>query len=180
MGLQGPRGLQGAPGKDCEKKDCCDRCYLSVYSTSDQNLTANGDVNDFAIFEHASAGTPDCFDWSLAATTGQIKVLKSGAYVLQWVADGQLAPPFPAPVPVWALGLYVNGVFLPGTGIAGFSQSPDDEANCLTQILIVNLLANDVLMLRNIGTFPIFLTGGHPELVVPVTSASLSINKASV
>jgi hypothetical protein len=181
MGVQGPQGLQGLPGKDCEGDGhkCCDRCYGSVYSLVNQTLAANGNPGDFAIFEGKSAMSGDCIDWSMAPS-GVIKVLKSGDYKLEWTADGQLASPFPAPVPSWGLSIYRNGVSIPGTAIAGFSQSPDDDANCLTQLLNVSLVAGDVLMLKNISTFPIFIKGTHPELVVPTTSASFSILKLSV
>ena len=176
-GPQGIQGLQGAPGKDCNNTDCCNKGYLSLYSISDQTLGANGSATDFAKLEALGVGVNTYFDWSLAATTGIIKVLKAGVYQLQWDADGMLAPPFSTPVPSWGLALYRNGVLLPGSAVAGFSQSPDDDANCLSALINVQLAVNDTLQIKNISTAPIFLKSNHPELVAPMTSASFSALK---
>lgn len=176
MGPQGPQGLQGIPGKDCDS-DCCDRGYLSLYSLQDQTLDGFGGLNDFAKLENLGVGTASHFDWSNAATNGEIVVLVPGVYQLQWDADGQLSPPFPSPVPSWALALYRNGVVLPGSAVAGFSQSPDDDANCLSALINVRLFAGDVLKIRNQSRLPIFLKANHPELVNPMTSASFSALK---
>lgn len=174
-GPVGPQGIQGIPGKDC---DCSGQgCYLSLYSNLDQNLGMNGSATDFVKFENLSVGTNGCLDWSLASTTGVIKVLKAGAYKLDWSANGLLAPPFPAPVPSWGLAIYKNGVAIPGTAIAGFSPSPDDDATALSQLMNCVLAVGDLLVLRNIAMFPINLKAIHPELVVPTTSASFNILK---
>jgi len=178
VGAQGVQGIQGVPGKDCNP-ECCDKCYLSVYSIKDQTLSKNGSGTDIAKFEAVSVGTNTCLDWTKAATTGEVKILKSGVYKLEWLADGMLAPPFNSPVPSWGLALYKNGVVIPGTAIAGFSQSPDDDANCLTALLNVTCAAGDILTLRNISTFAIFLKAIHGELVVPMTSCSISALKVS-
>jgi len=175
MGAQGPQGPQGPPGKDCEEH-CCQPCYGSIYSLMDQHIHQEGIAGDIATFEHVSVSYGDCLDWSLASQ-GIVKVLKSGDYKLEWSANGMLAPPFNSPVPSWGLGIYKNGAIIPGTAVAGFSQSPDDDATCLTQLLNASLLAGDMLVLKNISTFPIFLKAQHSELVVPMTSASLSILK---
>jgi hypothetical protein len=122
QGPQGPQGIQGPQGPagkdcdcDCNRDHNCD-CnvvpyFLSLYSLSDQSLDANGGANDFAILENVGeSSSPSAFDFSLAATTGVIRVLIAGVYQLQWDADGMLSTPFPAPVPSWGLGLYRNGV----------------------------------------------------------------------
>jgi len=176
-GPQGIQGLQGAPGKDCDNRDCCQKGYLSLYSIKDQNLGANGSPTQFATLEALGVGTNTYFDWSLAATTGVIKVLIAGVYQLQWDADGMLTSPFSSPVPSWGLGLYRNGALLPGSAVAGFSQSPDDDANCLSALINVALAVGDLLQIRNISTSPIFLKSNHPELVAPMTSASFSALK---
>ncbi len=174
-GLQGPQGLQGPPGKDCEpREDCCHRGYLSLYSVLDQHLDANGGLNDFAKWQGVSVGVATDLDWTTAAIDGKIKVLRAGVYQLAWDANGQLQPPFPAPVPSWGLALFRNGVILPGSAYAGFSQSPDDDASALSGLICEPLNVGDVLMLRNISIFPIFLKAIHPELVVPMTSVSFN------
>jgi hypothetical protein len=174
-GIQGPQGLQGIPGKDCD----CSPYYLSLYSIKDQTLGANGSATDSAKLEALGVGTAAAFDWSLAATTGVIKVLIAGVYQCQWDADGMLAPPFQSPVPSWGLALYRNGVLLPGSAVAGFSQSPDDDATCLSALINVSLAVGDLLQIKNVGKVPIFLKAIHPELVAPMTSASFSALKIS-
>lgn len=178
QGVQGPQGIQGQkgdPGKDC---DCSGSSnYLSLYSLLDQQLGAYGSATDFAKLENLGVGTPSSFDWSLAASTGVVKVLIAGIYQVQWDADGMLAAPFPSPVPSWGLALYRNGVLLPGSAVAGFSQSPDDDANCLAALINVQLNVGDTLQIKNIGMNPIVLKAIHPELVAPMTSASFSALK---
>lgn len=179
QGVQGVQGLQGPAGKDCDcNQTGSGRCYVSVYSLVDQQLGVNGSPTDFAKFELTSVGVGDCLDWSMASQ-GIIKVLKSGDYKVEWLINGQLAPPFPSPVPSFGFGVYKNGVAIPGTSVAGFSQSPDNDAECLTQLLNISLAANDILMLKSVTTFPVNLKAVHAELVVPMTSASMSIMKIS-
>jgi hypothetical protein len=178
-GPQGVQGLQGPPGLDCDN-DCCTKVYCSLFSETDQNLTANGGVKDYATFESVGpVSLPTDFDLSQAGTLGIIKFLVAGVYSIAWDAIGMLSPPFPAPVPSWALGFYLNGVFLNGSGIAGFSQSPDDDANCLTSVQGFAIKAGDTLQLKNIAKSPIFLKAIHPELVAPATCASFSAIKIS-
>lgn len=180
-GAQGPQGLQGPAGV-CDPEEClrcCEKCYLNLYSMSDQNIGVNGSPTDFAKFDLFSVGSSDCFDWSLAASDGVIKVLKTGNYIVQWNANGQLTPPYPAPVPSWGLGIYKNGAYVPGTAEAGFNDSPDDDANFLANTSIFPINAGDIIKLRNAGTFAIFLKSIHPEMVVPMTSASINFLKVS-
>lgn len=176
-GPQGIQGLQGVPGKDCNP-DCCQKVFVNLFSEIDQHLAAHGAGVDYAMLQNVGVlSSPLDFDISLASTLGQIKFLKSGVYTLAWDANGQLEPPFPFPVPSWAMGFYLNGVFVPGSAIAGFNQSPDDDATCLTNVQNVSINAGDVIVVRNVSKFPIFLKSVHPELVVPATCASFSAIK---
>jgi hypothetical protein len=137
-------------------------------------------VKDYATFESIGpVSLPADFDLTQAATLGIIKFLVAGVYSIAWDANGGLSPPFPAPVPSWGLGFYLNGVFLPGSSVGGFSQSPDDDANCLTSVQGFKINVGDTLQLKNISKFPIFLKAAHTELVVPATCASFSAIKIS-
>jgi len=171
-GPQGPQGIQGIPGKDCDS-DCCKKAYINLYSELDQSLSAFNSGNDFALLEKIGVMTAD-FDITNATLNGTVKFLKSGVYQIGWDANGHLTPPFPSPVPSWALGMWLNGVFLQGSGIAGFSQSPDDDATALAAIFNVTINAGDVIQIRNASTFPISLKAFHPELAVLMTSASFT------
>lgn len=176
-GPQGNPGLQGLPGKNCD----CHRVYLAMFSEIDQHLGANGSGTDFAKMTSLGAlSSPLDFDISMAATTGVIQFLKTGVYTLAWSTDGMLEPPFPFPVPSWGLGLYINGVFVNGSGTAGFSQSPDDDATCLTSVQNLSVAAGDKIVLKNITMNPIFLKSIQlPSVIVPVTCASFSAIKIS-
>jgi len=55
------------------------------------------------------------FDLTNAASTGEIKFLKSGVYQLSWVLQASTTPPIPNPVPSWSFGLWLNGVLVPGS-----------------------------------------------------------------
>ncbi len=179
-GPEGPRGLQGPkgdPGKDC---DCTQTgvhpAYLNLFSNLDQNLDANGGAVDYAKLESVNAFTSD-FDFSNASINGDVKVLTSGTYVISIFVDGRLQAPFPSPVPSWGIGLYKNGVLVPGSSVAGFSQSPDDDAISMSKKVIIDVAVNDMFKLRNIAKNAIFLKSIHPELVTNVCSASMSFNK---
>lgn len=177
-GIQGIQGIQGIPGKDCD----CNQMktpYANVWSQVNQSLSANGGGSDFVKYEGANSVSAD-FDISAANVSGQVKALKSGIYLVSWVINGQLAPPFPAPVPSWGVGLYLNGVYVGGSSSAGFSQSPDDDAESISQSVIIALAANDVLALKSVSSAPIELKAIHPELVVPITCASLVIARVSI
>jgi hypothetical protein len=178
MGPQGPQGLQGVAGKDCNP-ECCKHVYCGVYSNSDQVLTPNGSVDDFAIFDLVEQVTSLDFDLSQAATLGVIKFLNPGVYRLSWGTNGMLNPPFPAPVPSWGLGCYLNGVLVGGSTVAGFSQSPDDDATDLSIVFFAKVNAGDTVKIKNISTFAIFLKSLHPELVAPMTSTYFTAIKIS-
>lgn len=172
QGVQGPEGPKGDPGEGCD----CFKVYLNMYSQSNQTLAAFGAGADYAKLDSLNVASPD-FDLTQAATLGIVKFLKAGVYQITWTANGQLAPPFPGPVPSWGLGVSLNGSFIPASPSAGFSQSPDDDATGLASVFQISIAANDVIQVRNVATFPIMLTALHPELVVPMTSISLTALK---
>ncbi len=174
-GLQGPQGLQGPPGKDCERDDhCCDKTYLHVYSLLDQSLGPNGSPTDFAKFENAAEISPLDFDIIGAPGSGMVRFLKSGVYQMVWNADGKLTPPFPAPVPAWGLSVYRNGILIPQSSNAGFSESPDDEAISISCNFNVRINAGDILQVKNISSFAIELKSLQIGLVAPTVSVNFS------
>lgn len=175
-GLQGPQGSQGPPGKDCEPRepDCCHRAYLNMYSLSNQIIDPNGSPNDFAFLELADEISVGDFDTTLAATQGLIKFLKAGIYQLEWNVNGQLAPPFPAPVPSWGLAMYRNGLLIPASASASFNQSPDDKSNACSMVFNLRISAGDVLRIKNISKSSLILQATHLDLIAPTVAASFS------
>lgn len=177
QGPAGPKGDKGDTGEKGEKGEKGDPgetlfngAYLYIYSNRDQPLDAHKGSTDFAKFESVGVTSGD-FDLSMANTDGSVKFLKAGTYKLSYDVDGRLEAPFPSPVPSWGVALYKNDLLIKGSGQAGFSQSPDDDAICLNSQIIVDVLENDIIKLRNITMFPIFLKAMHEELVDPVGSA---------
>lgn len=176
VGPQGPRGLQGPkgdPGKDCDCSGANKNAYINLFSEVNQSLSAAGGSTDYALLQSVGVMSPD-FDISQSSVNGSVKFLKSGVYQMGWDANGMLAQPFPAPVPSWGLGMWKNGVFIPGSAIAGFSSSPDDSATALAAIFNVTIVAGDVIQIKNVSKFPISLISSHVELVQPMTSASFT------
>lgn len=174
QGPAGPKGDKGDTGEKGEKGDpgetLFNGAYLYIYSNRDQPLDAHKGSTDFAKFESVGVTSGD-FDLSMANTDGSVKFLKAGTYKLSYDVDGRLEAPFPSPVPSWGVALYKNDLLIKGSGQAGFSQSPDDDAICLNSQIIVDVAENDIIKLRNITMAPIFLKAMHEELVDPVGSA---------
>ena len=179
QGVQGVQGLQGPPGKDCDhsNRECnCLAAYCNIYSEVDQLLTAWTTPGDFVKFQMSNSVSPE-FDISNAALLGEVKFLKKGIYSIAFSIEASLAPPFPAPVPVWALALFLNGAEVPGSSFGGFNQSPDDDVENAIGRVMVPVNANDIIKLRNISIGQgIVLKAIHPSLAFPLTCASLNIN----
>jgi len=169
QGAQGVQGLQGLPGKDCDK-DCCDAAWLSLYSLQDQLIPSLGTAK----FEQVGVVSPD-FDITNAALTGEIKVLTHGLYVLNWGFDGLLAPPYPFPVPAWGLGIYLNGVLVPGTTSGSCSITPDEIVTNASGGYILELNVNDVIKLVSLCTVPIQAVSAPFGLVAPIMSTRINM-----
>lgn len=170
MGPQGVQGLQGVPGKDCDEK-CCESAWLSVYSLQDQLLPSLAATK----FELAGPTSAD-FDITNAPLTGEVKVLTHGLYVINWSFDGLLAPPYPFPVPAWGLGIYLNGVLVPGTTSGSCSITPDEIVTNANGGFIMDLDVNDLVKLVNICAQPIQAVSNVFGLTAPIVSARMNIN----
>ncbi|MBX9924160.1 MAG: collagen-like protein [Rhabdochlamydiaceae bacterium] len=169
IGLQGPVGPQGP---------CCDRPVVArsianVYSALDKSILPGGVVT----FEQINAIVAADYDTSLMATTGQITFLKSAIYSIAWNVEGQLTPPFPSPVPVWALSLYLDGVPVPGSCFSAFTLFPEELTKSPAGAVIIAVNAGQVLTLRSTSTLPISILASTPGSLVPDTSASIVIEQ---
>jgi len=118
------------------------------------------------------------FDLTLAATTGDIKFLKSGTYALSWELQGAIifAAPIPNPVPSWSFGFWLNGALVPGSIYSGFTQATSDDACHSTGSVIVKVAANSLLRLRNASVSSVNLNPAINGSVFPITIASVVIN----
>lgn len=170
MGPQGIQGIQGVAGKDCDK-DCCHSAYLTIYSDMNQTLLPGS----AALLNSVSISTPE-FDTSSASTTGEVKILKHGIYLINWGFDGLLTPPYPAPIPGWSLGIYKNGALEPNSTSGAFSISPDElcihtSANC-----ILELAVGDIIKIVNLSISSINATALYFGTTIPVAAARLNAN----
>ena len=115
------------------------------------------------------------FDLSLMGSTGDIKFLKSGIYHISWQLQGSIVPPVAVPVPSWSFSFYLNGVLVNGSCYSGWTQAPADQPCHSTGEVIVKVLANTLLRLRNTSISAVNLNPAVTGSVVPITIASISI-----
>lgn len=176
QGQQGVQGLQGPPGKDCEPRPCdCPTAYCNVWSEVNQTLGPWGSPTDTVKFEGANQVSAE-FDISMANITGEVKVLQNGIYEFDYSVLGTLQPPFPSPVPPWALALFKNGVRVLGSSCGGFNQSPDDLIENADSHCIIQCFSGDTFALRCINLVEgLNLHATSPFLAFPASSANLDI-----
>lgn len=168
-GPQGPQGIQGPQGPTgpCAPLESN---YLSLYTLTTQTITPGQNV----LLDLLSTSSPE-FDISLAATTGEIIVLESGFYLLNWGIDGLLKPPYPTPVPSWSFGIYRNGVFEPGSAQGSFTITPDAIVKHASSTFIIHLDAGDVLSLVNTSTSLVDIVTTPWGSAVPIPAGRLNI-----
>lgn len=175
-GPEGPKGLTGVEGPTGPQGPCCRfACeYASLYSLTTQTALP-GESLLLENISETSAG----FDLTMTPITGEVTVLKSGVYIIKWGAEGQLTPPYFEPVPAWSLGIFVNGVLEPGSGSGSFSLSPSDVLTNCTGVVILPLNAGDVITLVNTSINPFTASSTPFGVLVPLTSAHLTIISVS-
>jgi len=169
IGLQGPTGPQGP---------CCQGPTTAVsaanlYSLVDQQIPSLGVV----LFENSNVVTTGDYDISMASTTGDITILTTAIYRVNWSVEGQLTPPFPAPVPAWSFSVYRNGVPIPGSTFSSSTLFPAESTSTAAGTVIVTLTAGDVLNLRSTATLPVSIISSIPGSLFPETSSSFIIEK---
>jgi hypothetical protein len=167
-GPQGLQGLQGNAGEDCG----CETAYLSLYTIDDQVIPSLG--SPFLDLENANSGPLD-FDITSASINGEIKVLHHGIYAIEWSFDGRLTPPYPFPVPAWSLGIYKNGILIPGSTSASFSLSPDELVVHDSASFIKEIDAGDIIKLVNTSLLPITAESVPTGTIFPVVSARINL-----
>src|SRR5687767_13024202 len=180
-GAQGPQGMQGPPGI-CSPEQChgegrsgCES-YANVWAQPPQILGPNGSPNDAVLFQFQNAVTAADFDLSMMAIDGSVKFLKSGVYRINFGAEAKVSMPIPTPVPSFSFSLWKNAVIIPGSTISGYTQAPADDTVQVTGEVIIDVVANDVLKLRNASSNGVDMTPNTVGIAFPVTVATLNIN----
>lgn len=177
QGAIGPAGAIGPQGPVGPQGPCCsssvNSAVLNLYSLLDQSI-APGSV---VAFENANATTPLAFDTSLASTTGEITFLSGGVFGITWNVEGQLTPPFPAPVPAWSFSLFLDGIPVSGACFSSFTLFPEELTTSAGGKVIISVAAGQVLTLQNTSTLPVSVVSGLPGSTIPVVSTALLIEK---
>jgi hypothetical protein len=172
-GATGPQGIQGNTGP---QGPCCQvtstPSAVNVYSVVDQMIPSGGTV----LFENVNV-TAGNYDVSMAPITGEVVILTGGIYRLSWNVEGQLTPPFPAPVPAWSFTLFADGVPVPGSTFSSFTLFPAESTSTASGTVIVNVAAGTVLTLQSTSTLPVSIISSVPGSLLPETSSSIVIEK---
>jgi hypothetical protein len=168
QGVMGNDGLQGIQGPQGVEGPCCTPiiAFANVYSTKNQSLAEAGDPGDVVLFEANNQVTLS-FDISSAPTTGEVIFLQSGIYFIDWCADG-IVTDFSTTSPIWSLGIFINGVPVPGSSFA----APDSLISHTGGGVIIQVNAGDILMLRNTAPVSVSLVGETSNIS---SSAAISI-----
>lgn len=183
QGVQGVQGLQGPPGV-CSDEQChgsgedckCCESYANVWAQPPQILGANGSANDAVLFQFNNAITTADFDLSMMSIDGSVKFLKSGVYSITYGAEAKVSQPIPLPVPSFSFALFKNNILIPGSTISGYTQAPGDDTIQINGQVMVDILSNDVLKLRNASSNGVDMTPNTVGIVFPVTVATLNIH----
>jgi len=160
QGPMGPQGIQGVPG-DCVECPCnCDAPeFAEAYSILPQQLAASPGPNlpgDVVKLENTIVATPG-LDLSQASSSGKFIVNIAGWYDVAAGMTGTLNP-IPAPLPVWTLSLFLNGVIVNGSTFSNVPLSPAQASNEITADTFVYCNVGDVLTLANTSSAPVFLS----------------------
>ena len=178
-GMQGTQGLQGPPGicEGCDDNrcDCCES-YASIWAQPPQTLAPNGVVADAVKFQFQNAVTAADFDLSMMAIDGSVKFLKSGTYSIAFSAQAKVAQPVPDPVPSFSFALWKSGILIPGTTISGYTQAPGDDTLQITGEVMVDVVANEVIKLRNASSVSVDMTPNTIGVLFLVTVANMNIH----
>lgn len=160
VGPQGNQGPQGIPGNCIECPCDCDELeFAEVYSQSAQQLLPSAAANQpggVVKLENTIVATSN-IDTSMTASLGQVRVNLAGWYDVAAGMTGTLNP-IPAPLPVWTLSLFLNGVIVPGSTFSNVPLSPAQASNEITADTYVYFNVGDTLTLANTSTAPVFLS----------------------
>jgi hypothetical protein len=177
-GSQGPQGVIGLQGPAGVEGPCCEsplitKSVANVFSVLDKALLPGDPVT----FEQINSIEAADYDTSMMAINGEITFFKTAIYSIAWNVEGQLAPPFPTPVPVWSLSLYLDGVPIPGSCFSAFTLFPEELTKSPAGCVMIAVQAGQVLTLRSTSTLPINIISSTPGSLLPKTSASIVIEQ---
>lgn len=159
------------PHKCCEEPE-----FAEVYSIQSQDLTASPGLNlegQVVKFEKTVYATAN-IDISQAGTNGKITINKAGWYDVATGVCGLLNP-ISAPLPVWSVAVFVNGILIPGSPFANMTLSPVQQANEIVADVFVHFNKGDILEVANTSTSLVTLSAPTLGTNAQVNSAFLKI-----
>ncbi len=164
----------GSHHKPCPPKPCdCPVEFAEVYSILPQTLSASPGPSlpgQVLLLEQTIVATSN-IDVSMAASAGQIKVMKAGWYDVTIGVTASLNP-IPSPLPVWTVSLFLNGALVDGSTFANLPLSPEQHANESVSDVFVHCNAGDMLEIANTSNAPLFLTS-------PANGTNAQVNSAT-
>ena len=177
QGAQGLQGIQGIPG-DCVNCPGEEHVleFAEAYSQLPQELAFSPGANmpgGVVLLENTIVSTAN-IDASLAATQGKFKINLAGWYDIAAGMTGTLNP-IPAPLPVWTLSLFLNGIIVSGSTFSNIPLSPAQGSNEITADTFVYCNVGDVLTLANTSTANVFLSAPALGTNAQTNSAYLKI-----
>lgn len=177
QGAQGPQGAEGAQGAQGPEGPCCPvvQAYANVYNEDAQTIAIFGNPGDTVLF-NANNAVSIHFDLSLMSTTGEIRFLRSGTYSIEYTLEA-LLDDFNFPVPIWTFGLFLNNALVPGSVFGSFSFSPDIIMTHAGGEVIINVIAGDLITLKNTSTETVNIVASPLGSLFPTASASINIHQ---
>jgi hypothetical protein len=162
-----------------------DAAYANFYSTAPQNLAGSAVpiASTSVVFEGQNASKKI---FLVLPDSNSIRFLQHGVYSIIFTATGgvgSLNPPVIPPVlsaGSWSLGLFLNGVLIPGSIASSFSALDDlavVNPNVIVGQAIVEVHKNSILTLSNTSTLSVQLVNDNSSGFDPSTSASIQIFK---
>jgi len=164
------------PKKHCCKKGSGLREFGEVFSIASQTLAPSLGANQpggIVLLEQLRYNTSG-IDVSQSAINGSIKIMRAGWYNAASGLTGALNP-IPAPLPVWTMSLFKNGVIIPGSTFSNVPLSPAQQSNQITADSLVHFNVGDVLTLANTSTDQLFLAAPTLGTTAQTNSAFLKI-----
>lgn len=163
-------------GGDHPRDNCCCDAFCNVYANPPQLLQPFGSPADAVLFQGQNAVSALAFDLTKMGVDGSVKFLKSGVYYINWGSEAKVEPPIPSPTPSFSFGIWMNNVLVPGATLSGYTQAPNDDTLHISGEVIINVVAGDVLKLRNASSLVVNMNPNTIGIQFPVTVASLNIH----
>jgi hypothetical protein len=162
-------------------KKCCEKGtglpeFGEVFSIASQTLAPSIAANQpggIVLLEQLRFATTG-IDVTNAGVNGNIVINESGWYNVASGITGSLNP-IPAPLPVWTMSLFKNGVIIPGSTFSNVPLSPAQQSNQITADALVHFNKGDILTLANTSTDQLFAAAPSLGTTAQTNSAYVKI-----